>query len=415
MTSVVVFEDSQIDGLYPVSLARPGYAITCGAFRLIDWLAELSVRVYGVVRPHLEEIQQLDFPLCSQDWPGAPGDAVLYVNARLIPCRTAFEALRSWVADPQPGLVRTEAGIAAFCPRPTDPQLEQLEYQAMQQYLEQPWLEALPVREAHLELLRYSHELIDANQRTIQENLEYRLSRGHYREVADGVFVAERVRWEEPVVFNTRQGPIVLDEEVSVGPFSYLAGPVYVGRQSKLIEHASVKDAVSIGHTVKIGGEVEASIIEPYTNKQHYGFLGHSYLGSWINLGAGTCNSDLKNTYGLINMDYPFGRVATGRQFVGCIMGDYSKTAINTGIFTGKTIGVCSMLYGFVTTNVPSFVTYARLFGQVTEVPPEVMIATQQRMFQRRRVVQRPCDIQLIRDMYELSRQDRHVMSEVSL
>ncbi len=64
-------------------------------------------------------------------------------------------------------------------------------------------------------------------------------------------------------------------------------------------------------------------------------------------------------------------------QFVGAIVGDYAKTAINTGIFTGKTIGACSMVYGFVTTNVPSFVNYARLFGQVTEAPVEVMIATQ--------------------------------------
>jgi glucose-1-phosphate thymidylyltransferase len=179
-----------------------------------------------------------------------------------------------------------------------------------------------------------------------------------------------------------------------------------------LIEHASIKDGVSIGHTTKIGGEVEASVIEPYTNKQHHGFLGHSYLGSWINLGAGTCNSDLKNTYGKVNMDYAGQRVATGMQFVGCMMGDYSKTAINTGIFTGKTVGVCSMLYGFVTANVPSFVNYARLFGQVTELPPEVMIATQERMFRRRNVAQRPCDIQLVHDMYELTREERQLAGE---
>jgi UDP-N-acetylglucosamine diphosphorylase / glucose-1-phosphate thymidylyltransferase / UDP-N-acetylgalactosamine diphosphorylase / glucosamine-1-phosphate N-acetyltransferase / galactosamine-1-phosphate N-acetyltransferase len=111
-------------------------------------------------------------------------------------------------------------------------------------------------------------------------------------------------------------------------------------------------------------------------------------------------------------MDYPFGRVATGRQFVGCIMGDYAKSAINTGIFTGKIIGVCSMLYGFVTTNVPSFVNYARLFGQVTELPPDVMIATQQRMFQRRNVAQRPCDIQLLNDMYLLTRDERQTTGD---
>ncbi|MCA9202453.1 MAG: hypothetical protein KDA59_05395, partial [Planctomycetales bacterium] len=81
-------------------------------------------------------------------------------------------------------------------------------------------------------------------------------------------------------------------------------------------------------------------------------------------------------------------------------------------IFTGKTIGACSMLYGFVTTNVPSFVNYARLFGQVTELPPEVMIASQQRMFQRRNVQQRDCDVQLIHDMYELTRDERQLAGE---
>jgi glucose-1-phosphate thymidylyltransferase len=99
-------------------------------------------------------------------------------------------------------------------------------------------------------------------------------------------------------------------------------------------------------------------------------------------------------------------------QFVGRIMGDYAKSAINTGIFTGKTIGVCSMVYGFVTTNVPSYVNYARLFGQVTELPPEVMIATQHRMFLRRNVEQRPCDAQLLHDMYELTRHERQLAGE---
>jgi glucose-1-phosphate thymidylyltransferase len=94
-------------------------------------------------------------------------------------------------------------------------------------------------------------------------------------------------------------------------------------------------------------------------------------------------------------------------QFLGCVMGDYSKTAINTGIFTGKVIGTCSMMYGFVTSNVPSFVNYARLFGQMTTLPPDVMIASQQRMFARRKVQQRPCDMQLIQDMYRITQNER--------
>ena len=231
----------------------------------------------------------------------------------------------------------------------------------------------------------------------------------------DGVFVAEGASIGDYAAVDSSDGPILLEENVQVGPFCYFAGPVYAGRGTRVIEHAALKDGVSLGHTVKIGGEVEASVIEPYTNKQHHGFLGHSYLGSWINLGAGTCNSDLKNTYGKININYGDEKVSTGMQFLGCVMGDYSKTAINTSIFTGKVIGVCSMLYGFATSNVPSFVNYARLFGQESLLPADVMISTQQRMFSRRKVEQRECDKQLIRDMYRHTESERESLEGYGL
>lgn len=169
---------------------------------------------------------------------------------------------------------------------------------------------------------------------------------------------------------------------------------------------------MSAGHTTKIGGEVECSIIEAYSNKQHHGFLGHSYLGSWVNLGAGTCNSDLKNTYGTVNVEVRGQRVATGQQFVGAVLGDYAKTAINTAIFTGKFVGVCSLVYGFVTTNAPSFVNYARSFGQLSEAPLDVMISSQRWMFQRRGVEQRPEDIELLRAMYVLTARERDAYGE---
>ena len=238
------------------------------------------------------------------------------------------------------------------------------------------------------------------------------MARGTYREVADGVFVAGEAELGQYLVTDSRTGPILIESGARIGPHCYLNGPAYIGQGARVIEHSAIKDGVSLGHTTKIGGEIEASIIEPYTNKQHHGFLGHSYLGSWVNLGAGTCNSDLKNTYGQVNMEYYGRKVATGMQFIGTIIGDYAKTAINTGIFTGKTVGACSMVYGFVTTNVPSFVNYARLFGQVTETPADVMIATQGRMFARRNVTQRPCDMQLLRDMYELTRHERQMAGE---
>ena len=264
----------------------------------------------------------------------------------------------------------------------------------------------LPAVEIELPLLEYPHELIRWNMQFLEENLADRISRGDYQEIADGLFAAPGARLGQYCAVDAANGPVVLEKDAAVGPFCYLSGPVHVGERSRVIEHAALKDFVTLGHTCKIGGEVEASIIEPFTNKQHYGFLGHSYLGSWINLGAGTSNSDLKNTYGTVSMEYRGQKVETGMQLLGCVIGDYAKTAINTGIFTGKTIGVCSMVYGLVTTNVPSFSNYARSFGQVTEAPADVMITAQARMFARRNVEQRPCDAQLIRDMYALTREE---------
>ena len=90
---------------------------------------------------------------------------------------------------------------------------------------------------------------------------------GGYREVRDGLFVAENVTLGEQLVTDTKQGPIVIDHDAVVGPLCFLRGPVYVGPKARIIEHASIKDGVSLGHTTKVGGEVEASVLEPYTNK----------------------------------------------------------------------------------------------------------------------------------------------------
>jgi glucose-1-phosphate thymidylyltransferase len=226
------------------------------------------------------------------------------------------------------------------------------------------------------------------------------------------VFAAEDVKIADYFSADTKAGPVVFESGVNIAPYCFFKGPVHVGANTKIIEHSTMKDAVSLGATCKVSGEVEASIIEPYSNKQHHGFLGHSYLGNWINLGAGTCNSDLKNTYGEVTTEFSGRKIKSGMQFLGCVVGDYSKTAINTSIFTGKIIGACSMVYGFVTTNVPSFVNYARSFGQVTEATIDVVISSQERMFKRRNVEQRECDRQLLRDIYDLTRNERQLANE---
>lgn len=404
---IVLFEDSKVQQLAPITTGRPAYAVTCATYRLVDWITAGNSELLGSVRDHLIEIQKLDYHLPQFSSPKDPSKPTLFINARIVPEKKVTSVVQQILNTNRPVRVDVDGELALafvpFSPRSASTSRDSV---SLASTLHDVAAE-LPLLDTELRLFHWPHDVVSENMRLMSENLEHRLKQAEYTEIQAGVFLARGAKLGEFASIDTSHGPILLDEDVQVGPFCYLSGPVYAGPRTRVIEHAALKDAVSLGHTVKIGGEVEASIIEPYSNKQHHGFLGHSYLGSWINLGAGTCNSDLKNTYGLINMQYGSNRVPTNMQFMGCIMGDYTKTAINTGIFTGKVVGVCSMLYGFVTSNVPSFVNYARLFGQTAELPPDVMIATQQRMFSRRKVAQRACDQQLIRDMHRFTEAER--------
>jgi UDP-N-acetylglucosamine diphosphorylase/glucosamine-1-phosphate N-acetyltransferase len=422
---IIVCEDSGVDALAPMTTGRLAYAIQCGGYQLYDLLLELSRKtasipgetgqLFGIARPYLNAIQDADYSsvqsLHSESL-NASARPTLLINARLLPVMSYVEALVKLVqttsGEPQSssGVVMCGDQVAAVVRPPWSiEQIRKAGYEGISDLLQSA--SSFSKIELKLEVLRWPHEVIAHHMSLLASNLEYRIKLGGYEQLQDGLFVAPGVKLGDYLVIDAKSGPIVIDRDAQVGPYTLLRGPVYMGPKCKILEHAAIKDAVSLGHTTKIGGEVEASIVEPYSNKQHHGFLGHSYLGSWINLGAGTCNSDLKNTYGTVNMEYPAGKATTGMQFLGCVMGNYSKTAINTGIFTGKVIGACSMMYGFVTSNVPSFVNYARLFGQVATLPPEVMVATQARMFNRRQVKQRLCDVQLIHDMYRVTQEER--------
>jgi glucose-1-phosphate thymidylyltransferase len=412
--SIVVFEDPVCDLLAPITTGRLAATISCGSYRLVDLVAETGLAVYGISRSYLEPIQAMD---CSSlkvlneltfFGPGE-GEVKLLLNARVAPTELNRKVLQNLLKErgSETLVVRDRDTIAAVLnPKIDLSEMAQIPQQGFAAWLQSRISDCRPA-EHNLITFMVPHEIIATNMKCIAASLEARIARNSYRQHQDGVFVGKDTKLGEFLIFDTKNGPIIIDDGAQIGPYSLLRGPIYVGKNCKILEHSAIKDQVSLGHTTKIGGEVEASIVEPFTNKQHHGFLGHSYLGSWINLGAGTCNSDLKNTYGTVNMEYPHGKAATGMQFLGCIMGNYSKTAINTGIFTGKVIGVCSMMYGFVTSNVPSFVNYARLFGQVVPLPADVMIATQKRMFARRSVEQRPCDIQLIHDMFRITQFER--------
>jgi glucose-1-phosphate thymidylyltransferase len=405
--NVIVFEDELVERLDPIAVGRPAFGVACGGYRLVELAGRLGQPVQLVVREHLEAVVQADAPAGLAPAALAPADTLspcLFVNARLVPAAAVVRRLAEFVQAGRPGVVyRGDAVAAALLPGGLDVPLD-LMGEGLTERLRRLWLDPF---ELELPLLDYPHDLIRWHQATLAENLADRLASGQYREIAAGVFAAEGAALTPQAAADAAAGPIVLEAGATVRPFAVLCGPILVGPRAEVLEHATIKGPVAVGEGVRLGGEVNCSILEAFSNKRHYGFLGHSYVGSWVNLAAGTSNSNLKNTYGEVTADYGAGKAPTGMQFLGCVIGDYARTALNTGIYAGKRIGVGSIVYGLAAENVPSFVNYARSQGQVTAVSLDVAIEVQARMFARRGLTPRPCDVQLLRDMYELTRPQR--------
>jgi UDP-N-acetylglucosamine diphosphorylase / glucose-1-phosphate thymidylyltransferase / UDP-N-acetylgalactosamine diphosphorylase / glucosamine-1-phosphate N-acetyltransferase / galactosamine-1-phosphate N-acetyltransferase len=158
------------------------------------------------------------------------------------------------------------------------------------------------------------------------------------------VYVEPRATVEPYVVFDTSAGPILVREGASVQAFTRVIGPCFIG------EGATVAvDRIggsSIGERSRIHGEMSATIVLGHSNKAHDGFVGHSYLGRWVNLGAGTITSNLKNTYGTVALWTPGGTRDTGLQFLGSLVGDHAKTGIGTRLTTGTVLGAGANVYG---------------------------------------------------------------------
>lgn len=176
------------------------------------------------------------------------------------------------------------------------------------------------------------------------------------------VFCAEGVDLAPGTAFNTSAGPVVLDRSVKVMPQCYLEGPLYIGPGSLVKPGTRIHGESSFGIVNRLAGEIGESTFGDFANKQHEGFIGHAVLGSWINLGAMTTCSDLKNNYGEIRVDLGSGSVATGQRFIGLMMADHAKTAIGTLFNTGTSVGFATNIFG--TDMPPKFVGNFRWGGQ---------------------------------------------------
>jgi UDP-N-acetylglucosamine diphosphorylase/glucosamine-1-phosphate N-acetyltransferase len=189
-------------------------------------------------------------------------------------------------------------------------------------------------------------------------------------------------------VLNTATGPIILDDNVTLEPFNRIDGPAYIGKATALLG-GKFTGGAAIGPGCKIGGEWEASIAQGFVNKAHAGFFGHGILGEWVNLGAMTTNSDLKNTYGTVRVARDGAEVETGLIKVGSFIADHSKTGIGTLIPTGATWGVGVNYFGgdLAPRDLPSFVWGTR--GNLVEHRLDRMLSTAAAAMARRAAVLR--------------------------
>jgi UDP-N-acetylglucosamine diphosphorylase/glucosamine-1-phosphate N-acetyltransferase len=352
---VCIFEDRGVCSLEPLTLTRAAFALRCGAFTLLQrqQRAVAATETGAVVRSQLAPLAALEHPgvaVNDADW---LRQTQVFVNARWLPGPEPIGDL----AGPQVGVVGDEVAFAVLPSAGNDA----ITFDTIDELMQQ-WKQTLPRREAGGTMMAYPWDLVDANPRALTEDLRWFRDTGKALAGLAVVGAAEQLAVDRSaqvdpfVVADTRNGPVIVDRGAVVQAFSRLEGPCYIGPESWILG-ARLRGG-SIGPKCRIGGEVEASIIHGHSNKYHDGFLGHSYLGEWVNLAAGTNTSDLRNDYRPIRVTINGERLTTGRTKVGAFIGDHSKTGLNTLLNCGTAVGAfCSLLPTgtYLPTTIPSF------------------------------------------------------------
>jgi len=277
--------------------------------------------------------------------------------------------------------------------------------------------EGIPTKEVDVELVRYLWELVNNNGTWIEKDFHAIIPDGKkirgniYAGVhiigKNKIYIAPGAVIKPGVVLDAEQGPIYIGKNVQIFPNAVIIGPAAIGENSWIKAGAQIYENTTIGPVCKVGGEVEESILQSYSNKQHSGFLGHSYLGSWVNLGADTNNSDLKNNYGSIKVTLNGKQIDTGLPFVGVTIGDHSKSAINTMFNTGTVVGVCSNVFGagFPSKYVPSFAWGGAENTATYDVDKAISVA--KLVMARRNVEMSNAEEKLFHTVFDLTKTER--------
>jgi UDP-N-acetylglucosamine diphosphorylase/glucosamine-1-phosphate N-acetyltransferase len=410
---IALFEDAAAVGFAPIAHTRPVFELLCGHFSLRERLVRfLDITELGVfVRPQLAEVYREEQPEASiNDLTWLAKQTTLLINGRWLPTARQLTQLAD-VEDDVVGICEGRVAFLAITPFETalldgeefdDPLLKiaatRAAIEADGSWVERPW------------------NLIDLNEDMLAQDFNQRGQSGGKVNLdgaavlgdARQVFIHPTAHVDPFVVIDARNGPVFVEADVELQAFTRLEGPLYVGRGTQIFR-ANVKAGSSLGPVCRIGGEIEASIIHGYSNKYHDGFLGHSYVGSWVNLGALTTNSDLKNDYSTVRVPLEGEPVDSGSTKVGCFIGDHSKTALCSQFNTGSSIGVMTMILPggeLLPKHVPSF---SRVWhGQIDDrLDLESGLATASVAMSRRNCELTPAHERLLRRLYLQTEQER--------
>jgi UDP-N-acetylglucosamine diphosphorylase/glucosamine-1-phosphate N-acetyltransferase len=360
---VCLFEDSGVNQLEPLTLTRPVFDLLCGrtslARKQVNHVAAQEIGV--LVRPYLAAVVKESRPSWFvNDYSWLHAAPTMLINGRWLP-PSQFHGNPN---QPHLGMLEDEIAYAVLNP----PELRCCVSHSLDDCLE-TWFNLLPKFPAGGQWIRYSWDLVEFNpQQLIQDFNRYPLAGDLFAPPENftvvgpraNLVVARSANIDPYVVFDTTQGPIVVADNATITAFSRIEGPCYIGKNTQ-VQGAKIRCGTTLGEQCRIGGEVEASIIQGHSNKYHEGFLGHSYLGEWVNLGAGTHNSDLRNDYGEVSVVVLNQLINSGLKKVGCFIGDHSKTGLGTLINTGSNIGAfCNLLPAgrFAPKYMPSFVNW---------------------------------------------------------
>ena len=402
---LVIFEDDQFDHFLPLAYMRAVFELRTGA-------TTLAAKIERAVGQQAAALMVRDYlaPVVSQRYSGPAindlsklaGQEVLFVNARV--CGTDFTAPDRQVAlwkDGQLAAWRTAANVTGI--------RNYKELAAAAQ--------AAPKADFTGTFFNWIWDAMLANPEQITADFKAAGRSGiegkmHPQAVIDGpkdqVYIGPGCEIHPFVCIDTQHGPVTLEAGVEVHPFTRIEGPCYVGTKSILLG-AKVREGCSIGPMCRVGGEVEESIIHGYSNKYHDGFLGHAYVGEWVNLGALTTNSDLKNDYTSVSLKMAGKTIDTGSTKVGAFIGDHVKTSICTLLNTGTVIGiaaVCVATGSPLPKTIPSFGWFVN--GFVSKgFGLGALLQTAKIAMSRRKVAMTDRDEQLLRTVYDLTQEER--------